>query len=241
MLRLLRPSDLPLLDNVGINGAMLGFNLAVALAVSVLVGFVPATRAGKVDLVSGLKGLGTGLVQATSGRLRTVLAVFEIFCAIILFVLAGLMFRSFMTLRSVDPGYEPTDVLTFRINLPATKYEGGSAQRAFYDRLRESLDVMTRVHASGVVNQLPLDQGRFITGLAIEGRPPVADRMNMPRASMRVTSPGFFQALGVRLVRGRGLEQSDGAGLPPVIVINESLAARYFEDEDPLVPCIRTH
>ncbi len=234
MLRLLRPSDLPLLENVSINGAMLGFNLAVALAVSVLVGFVPAIRAGRVDLVSGLKGLGTGLVQSTSGRLRSLLAVTEVALALILFVAAGLMFKSFMTLSSVDPGYEPTDVLTFRINLPATKYEGGPAQRAFYDRLRESLDAISGVHASGIVNQLPLDQGRFITSLSIEGRPPVADRMNMPRASMRVTSPGFFRALGVRLVRGRGLEQSDGAGAPPVVVINESLAATYFEDEDPL-------
>ena len=231
MLRLLRPSDLPLLENVSINGAMLGFNLAVALAVSVLVGFVPAIRAGRVDLVSGLKGLGTGLVQGTSGRLRSLLAVTEVALALILFVAAGLMFKSFMTLSSVDPGYEPTDVLTFRVNLPATKYEGGPAQRAFYDRLRESLDAISGVHASGIVNQLPLDQGRFITSLSIEGRPPVADRMNMPRASMRVTSPGFFRALGVRLVRGRSLEQSDGAGAPPVVVINESLAATYFEDD----------
>ncbi len=234
MLRLLRPSDLPLLENVGINGTVLGFNLAVALVVSVLVGFVPAIHAGRVDLVSGLKGLGTGLVQATSGRLRSLLAAGEVAVALILFVAAGLMFRSFMTLSSVHPGYEPTDVLTFRVNLPATKYEGGPAQRAFYDRLRESLDAISGVHASGIVNQLPLDQGRLITSLAIEGRPPVEDRMNMPRANMRVTSPGFFQALGIRLVRGRGLEQSDGAGAPPVVVINESLAARYFEDEDPL-------
>ena len=234
MLRLLRPSDLPLLEHIEISGAVLGFNLAVAIVTAILVGVVPALRASRIDVVNGLKGVGTGLVPSTPKRLRNALAVTEVAVALLLFVAAALMFRSFTTLTSVDPGYEPTDVLTFRLNLPSTKYENGAAQKAFYDRLRETMGAVPGVHANGIVNLLPLDGGRIITGLAIVGRPPVADRMNMPRASMRVTSPGFFQSMGIRLTRGRGFDERDRAGAPPVVVINESLAARYFESEDPL-------
>ena len=234
MLRLLGPSDLPLLENVEISGAVLGFNLGVALVTAVLVGLLPAVRASRVDILSGLKGLGTGLVHSTEGRLANALAVTEVALALILFIAAGLMFRSFSTLTSVDPGYEPADVLTFRLNLPSSKYVSGTAQKAFYDRLRESVSAVPGVHANGIVNMLPLDQGRIITGLAIAGRPPVEDRMNMPRASMRVTSPGFFQSMGIRLLKGRGLEESDGDGAPRVVIINESLAARYFENVEPL-------
>ena len=234
MLRLLRPSDLPLLENIGISGAVLGFNFGVAVVTAILVGLVPAFRASRIDLVNGLKGLGTGLVQSTPKRMRNALAVTEVALALLLFIAAGLMFRSFSTLTNVDPGYEPKNVLTFRLNLPSTKYESGTAQKAFYDRLRETLDAVPGVHANGIVNMLPLDQGRFITSLAIEGRPPVEDLMNVPRASMRVTSPGFFQSMGIRLVKGRGLEERDRDGAPRVAVINESLAARYFENEEPL-------
>ena len=234
MLRLLRPSDLPLLENIGISGAVLGFNFGVAVITAILVGLVPAFRASRIDLVNGLKGLGTGLVQSTPKRMRNALAVTEVALALLLFIAAGLMFRSFSTLTNVDPGYEPKNVLTFRLNLPSTKYESGTAQKSFYDRLRETLDAVPGVHANGIVNMLPLDQGRFITSLAIEGRPPVEDLMNVPRASMRVTSPGFFQSMGIRLVKGRGLEERDRDGAPRVAVINESLAARYFENEEPL-------
>ena len=234
MLRLLRPSDLPLLENIGISGAVLGLNFGVAVVTAILVGLVPAFRASRIDLVNGLKGLGTGLVQSTPKRMRNALAVTEVALALLLFIAAGLMFRSFSTLTNVDPGYEPKDVLTFRLNLPSTKYESGTSQKAFYDRLRETLGAVPGVHANGIVNMLPLDQGRFITSLAIEGRPPVEDPMNMPRASMRVTSPGFFQSMGIRLVKGRGLEERDRDGAPRVVVINEFLAARYFENEEPL-------
>ena len=234
MLRLLRPSDLPLLENIGLSGAVLGFNFGVAVVTAILVGLVPAFRASRIDLVNGLKGLGTGLVQSTPRRMRNALAVTEVALALLLFIAAGLMFRSFSTSTNVDPGYEPKDVLTFRLNLPSTKYESGTSQKAFYDRLRETLGAVPGVHANGIVNMLPLDQGRFITSLSIEGRPPVEDRMNVPRASMRVTSPGFFQSMGIRLVKGRGLEERDRDGAPLVVVINESLAARYFENEEPL-------
>jgi putative ABC transport system permease protein len=90
------------------------------------------------------------------------------------------------------------------------------------------------VSATGLVSTLPLDQERMITMLDVEGRPRPADRMQMPRASVRIVSPEFFRAMGIRLISGRALGEGDQAGAPPVVLVNESLARRYFEGEDPL-------
>jgi predicted permease len=139
-----------------------------------------------------------------------------------------------MNLARNDPGYEPRDVLTFRLSLPETKYPDGAARRAFFDALRERLSALSGVSASGLVNSLPLDQERMITILDIEGRPRPTDRMQMPRASVRIVSPDFFRAMGIRLTSGRALEEGDLTGAAPVVVVNESLARRYFEGEDPL-------
>ncbi len=233
-LRLVRfalPSS-PWLEEVALDGPVLAFNLGLAVLTAFLVGFLPAIRASQVDVVSGLKG------SAGSGprgrRSRTALAVAEVALALVLFAAAGLMLRSFMNLARNDPGYEPRDVLTFRLNLPETKYPDGTSRRAFFDQLRERLSGLGGVTASGLVTTLPLDQERMITMLDIEGRPRPADRMQMPRASVRIVSPDFFRAMGIRLVSGRTLAEGDQTGAPPVVLVNESLARRYFEGEDPL-------
>jgi predicted permease len=231
LVRLALPSS-PWLEDVALDGPVVAFNLGVALLTSLLVGLLPAIRASQVDVVSGLKGsAGSG----PRGRLsRNALAAAEVALALVLFAAAGLMLRSFMNLARNDPGYEPRDVLTFRLSLPETKYPDGAARRAFFDALRERLSALSGVSASGLVNSLPLDQERMITILDIEGRPRPTDRMQMPRASVRIVSPDFFRAMGIRLTSGRALEEGDLTGAAPVVVVNESLARRYFEGEDPL-------
>jgi putative ABC transport system permease protein len=224
--------EAPWLADVGLDAPVVAFNLGVALLTALLVGLLPALRASQVDVVPGLKGSsGSG----PRGRLsRNALAVAEVALALVLFAAAGLMLRSFLNLARNDPGYEPRDVLTFRLNLPETKYPDGPARRAFFDSMRERLSALQGVEALGLVNTLPLDQERMITLLDIEGRPRPADRMQMPRASVRVVSPDFFRAMGIRLVSGRAPGEGDQAGAPPVLVVNESLVRRYFEGEDPL-------
>jgi putative ABC transport system permease protein len=231
LVRLALPSS-PWLEEVALDGPVVAFNLGIALLTALLVGLLPAIRASQVDVVSGLKGrAGSG----PRGRLsRNALAVAEVALALVLFAAAGLMLRSFMNLAQNDPGYEPRDVLTFRLSLPETKYPDGAARRAFFDALRERLSALSGVSASGLVNTLPLDQERMVTLLDIEGRPRPADRMQMPRASVRIVSPDFFRAMGIRLTSGRALDEGDQVGAPPVVVVNELLARRYFEGEDPL-------
>jgi putative ABC transport system permease protein len=228
----LAPRDLELLDRVALDVPVLAFNLAVALVTALLVGIVPALRASRIDVVDGLKGLSHS--RARGVRSRNALATAEVALALVLFVASGLMVRSFLALSRTDPGYRPDDVLTFRVDLPPSKYGTAAAERAFFDRMTERLRSLPGVSASGVVNFLPLDRAKMITMMQIEGRPPVTDRMQMPRASVRVAGPGYLEAMGIRVLAGRGLRDSDVEGAPKVVWINQSLARRYFESEDPL-------
>jgi putative ABC transport system permease protein len=222
----------PWLESVSLDAPVFVFNLGIALLTAFLVGLLPAFGASRVDVVSGLKATASG---GPRGRFsRNALATAEVALALALFTAAGLMLKSFLNLARNDPGYEPRDVLTFRLSLPETKYPDGPARRAFFDALRERLSALPAIADSGLVNSLPLDQERMITFLDIEGRPRPADRREMPRASVRIVSPGFFRAMGIRLASGRALGHDDQAGAPPVVVVNESLARRYFEGEDPL-------
>jgi predicted permease len=229
--RLALPSAL-WLEEVSLDLPVVAFNLGTALLTAVLVGLLPAMRASRVDVVSGLKG-GRG-ARSRGGFSRNALAVAEVALALVLFAAAGLMLRSFLNLARNDPGYEPRDVLTFRLSLPEAKYPDGAARRAFFDALRERLSTLPGVAAVGLVNTLPLDQERMVTMVDIEGRLRVSDPMQMPRASVRIVSPGFFRAMGIRLSSGRALEENDQAGGPPVVVVNESLTRRYLEGQDPL-------
>jgi predicted permease len=230
--RVALPSS-PWLEEVALDGPVVAFNLGIAFLTALLVGLLPAIRASQVDVVSGLKrSAGTG--GARGRRSRNALGVAEVALALVLFAAAGLMLRSFMNLAGSDPGYEPRDVLTFRLSLPETKYPDAASRRALFDALRERLSGLGGVSAIGLVSTLPFDQERMITMLDIEGRPRPADRMQMPRASVRIVSPEFFRAMGIRLISGRALDEGDQTGASPVVVVNESLARRYFEGEDPL-------
>jgi putative ABC transport system permease protein len=221
------------IDAVSMDASVLAFNLAAAGLTALLVGLLPAIRASRVDVVSGLKAGGAGSV-ARGRRARNALAVVEVALALVLFSSAALMFRSFLNLARNDPGYQARDVLTFRISLPEAKYPDGPSRRSFFDALRERLAAIPGVVASGLVSTLPLDGERMVTFLNIEGRPRPADPMETPRASVRIVSPGFFRSFGIRLVSGRALEDADRSGAPRVVVVNESLVRRYFEGEDPL-------
>jgi predicted permease len=232
LLLALASDDYPFLDQARLDGTVLAFNVAVTVLTALLVGLVPAYRASRADVVSGLKGL-TG-PRPGGGLSRNALAVSEVALALVLFAAAGLLLRSFHALTSLHPGYEPRDVLTFRLSLPATKYADAGARKAFFDALLERLEALSGVESAGLVNVLPLDQERMVTMFGIEGRPPVADRTQMPRASVRIVSPDFFRAMGIRLLSGRGFSESDREGSPQVALVNETLARRYFEGEDPV-------
>jgi putative ABC transport system permease protein len=232
----LNPGNIPRLDEVSIDAPVLLFTLGVAIVTAFVFGAVPAFRTSKVDLNRSLKegAEAQGLSLFRRARGRSVFAVAEIALALVLLVSAGLMIQSFVRLIQVDSGYDPRDTLTLSVNLPQSKYNEATVQKAFFDQVLERTQLLSGVQKAGIVNVLPLSRARFVMGLQIQGRPPVTRREDMPRADFRLVSPGYFQAMGIPLTQGRLFSEQDGAGTPPVAVINQALASTYFPDEDPL-------
>ena len=186
------------------------------------------------SLKEGTGASPAGLQLFRRHRGRSLFAVLEIALAFVLLIAAGLMIRSFAILVQQDIGYDPRDVVTLRLNLPRSTYGQEQAWKAFYDQLLERVRELPGAQNVGVVNVLPMVGARYVMGLRIEGRPPATRPEEMARADFRLVSPGYFQAMGIRLLQGRVFIERDGAETPPVVVVNQSLADEYFPDEDPI-------
>ena len=227
----LAPGDVPRLDAVRVDGAVLLMTLAMAVAVGLLAGVGPALQSGRADINSMLREGGRG---AVGRRLRAVegLAVAEMRLAVTLLVGAGLLVRSFDNLRAVDPGFRADRVLTFDLSLPDVAYESAESQRSFTDALLTRLRTLPEASESAVAFGLPMSGIGYSFSFEVRGRPvPPGEE---PSTQTRIASSDYFAAMGISLVRGRTFTDDDRAGAPPVLVINETAARRFFPGEDPL-------
>ncbi len=143
------------------------------------------------------------------------------------------MVRTLWQLSSVQPGFDPNNVLTMRIPVPANKFTTPAAQTAFFDRVLQQIRATPGVESAGVIDDLPLDDGGSHQPVAIEGQPvlPMADQ---PELDVRLISSGYLRALRVPLLRGRDIRDSDVADKTPVALVSESMAKRFWPNEDPL-------
>ena len=239
------PGDIARLDEVGVDGVVLAFTLALSVAAGLLFGAVPALQWSRVDLV---RTLNEGSAQSTGGfrllrsnRTRAGLAVAQVALALVLLVEAGLLLRSFVRLVTVDRGYDPANVIAARIRSPDLAIRPDAPQaiderlmagRRFQESLLQEaarLEALDEVEAVGLTSRLPLAPGGSgITMLRVAGAPPPTDPRDRPRASVNVVSPGYFEVMRLRLRQGRAFTRLDGAGSPPVLLVNETLASDLF-------------
>jgi putative ABC transport system permease protein len=228
------PQDFPRLDELALDGRVLLFTLVVSMVTGVLFGLAPAFQGLRIDLTRALAesgGMGSGGFRFVRGnRTRLTLVVAEIAIASVLLVGAGLLVKSFVRLIDVDPGYDPSNVLTARLPLPPAKYPTSEASGRFYDLLLERVAALPDVAAAGLVNALPLSPGLMLVAFGLPERPPAAGQ-GPPTASVRIVSAGYFRAMGLRLVEGRALAETDRTGSRPVVLVNESFARTYFPGE----------
>ena len=220
---------MPRLDQTGMDAAVFSFTLALAVLTGIVFGLMPAWNASRTDINDALKqgGRGSG---PRSHMLRNLLVVAETALSLVLLIGAGLMLRSFARLLAVDPGFNADRVLTLRVPLPAAITL--DAQRApHYTHLIEQVQSVPGLTAVGLISPLPLTNVDANATFAVEGRP--APDTDPPLVKLRIASPGYFRAMGLRLTRGRVFEDSDGTGAPPVAVVNDSLVRRYFPNENP--------
>jgi putative ABC transport system permease protein len=229
----LQPANIPRLTELSIDRGVLLFALALSLLTGIAFGLAPAQQASKLDFNDALKEGGKGAGGGGGRqRLRSLLVVSEISLSFVLLVGAGLMVKSFWRLIQVEPGFEPENTLTMVVSLPTTRYAETSRQVAFFQQAVERVGKLPGVEAAGVTTDIPLFGGSS-TGFDVEGRPPYAPGQR-PLVEFRSVSPGYFRAMGITLLRGRAFTEQDRADAPGVVIINETLARRYFPDEDPL-------
>jgi len=244
LVRALGPEDLARLQQCTVDGRALLFALLASLAAALVFGALPALRGARHSPAASLKE--GGRVAGGSGlRARRFLVAFELAAAVVLVAGAGLLVRSFENLRRVDPGYDPKNLLLAHLSLTGPSYPFPKgwpvlewpAYTAFADALRERLLAQPGILGVAFAHQGPADPG-WVTGVTVEGRPPVPEG-EMPEASYRPVSPGYFRTLGVPIRRGREFARFDGPGAPLVAVVNEAFAARLFPGEDPIGRRIR--
>jgi predicted permease len=224
---------LPVSGGFPLDGTVFAFLLAVAVLSGLVFGTVPAVHASKEDVRDGLNqagGKSTGSVRQQ--RFRSGLVVLEIAVSLVLLVGAGLLLRGFLALSGTKPGLVAENVLTAHVAVPAARLDGST--RRFFRPLLEDVRRLPGVRSAAVISMLPIQDAWTNAGFGIEGRP--APRPGQePVAEIRVVSPGFFQTLGVRILRGRDFEESDGEGdRPAAAIINQVLANRQFPGEDPI-------
>jgi len=234
-LRSVIPADVPRAREIGIDLQVVAFTGLTALAAGVVFGVVPALRAMRIRLSAVLQEESRGASgDLRSRRVLDGLVAAEVCLALVLFVGAGLMVRSFAQLNAVDPGFRSDNVLSVSLSLPRSMYDAPRMQN-FFGELLENLGATPGVQAVGATSALPMSAvgNDFDLPFQIEGQDEVT-QAERPRAQYRSVTPGYFQALGIPLVRGRLIERSDWAENIPVMVINETMARLYFSGEDPL-------
>jgi putative ABC transport system permease protein len=220
------PDGIPRLHEAGVDAPVLGFTLAVTLLTGLLFGLAPALQASSPNLTDGLKEGDRGS-SGRRQRLRSVLVVGEVALTLTLLVGAALLIQSFRRVLQVDPGFKAQNLLTMQISV---NNPDGQQVANFFEQLQQNVRSLPGVKSVAVSNGLPLDEANY-PAFIIEGRP-LSDGKS---SGLRYTvSPDYFQTLGIELIKGRVFTAEDNRDSQRATVINEALAQRYFQNEDPL-------
>jgi putative ABC transport system permease protein len=233
LLLFIAPSSIPRKGEIGIDGGVLLFTLAVAVVVGVGIGLMPAFRAIRIDLSTrlneGTRGSSGGIRH---GRLRDGLVVAQLALALVLVAGGGLLVRSFLSLLNVENGIDPRNVLSFETSLPRLRYPTAEEGKVFYQELLERIRAMPGVESAGLALYLPATGWHHSTDVEIEGYTPGSGETLEPEAFE--VSTGYFQALGTPVLEGRNFTAGDDQSGPPVIVINQYLAQHYWNQRSAL-------
>ena len=225
---------LPGSAEITLDAPVLAFTVVLSLFAGILSGLLPTVRFTRTDVNEALKqGQSRGSSDSGGSRTRGLLVVCEVALSLLLLIGAGLMLRTLSQLSSVHPGFDPSHVLTLSIPVPEKKFVTPDAQISFFERVLQQIRATPGVESAGLIDNLPLDNGGSHQPVSIEGQPvlPMADQ---PEVDVRLISPGYLRTLRVPLVRGRDLSDSDVTSRTPVVLISESMAKRFWPNEDPL-------
>jgi putative ABC transport system permease protein len=236
LVSVLPQSPLPGEIEIALNGPVLIFSLGTAVLSALLFGIAPALYTARRDLVDGLKSAGKGIAGGRS-RVRNALVVAEIALSLVLLLGAGLLMRTFISLTSIDLGFNPQNVLMVPVVFAPGQMATAVEKHGFYQRVLQRLGSLPGIEAVAATTHLPLYLygGGPLSDVEVPGRP----RAHQPAAFVQFCAGEYFRTLGVRFVRGRDLPESSVTERPRVAVVNETLVANLFGTEDPIGKPIR--
>ncbi len=226
----LAPANLPRINEVRIDGSVLGFTLIASLLTGILFGIAPALQLPRMSIQEVVKDGGRGSTATRRRWLRHCLVVSEVAIALVLLIGGGLLINSFWRLLQVDRGFNAQNVLT--VNLTLSRFSTSEQQVAILREVLERVAQVPGVRSVGLTSTLPT-RGGPATDFVIEGRPPV-EVGDEPSADIRIVDPNYFRTMGISLRAGRWLGNGDTPNAPKVMVINENMARRFWPDEDPI-------
>jgi predicted permease len=235
VLRTVVPEAIPRADAIGLDATTLSFAAALSIGSTLLFGSLPALRRMAPDL-SGLLNSAGAFRTAAGGmrRLRELMVVAEVALAVVLLVSAGLMVRSFTRLNEVDPGFRQEGVVSVAVQLPRSRYSLDE-MRPFFEQVVERVGQLPGVAAAGAVSDLPMSEVGL--GFEMEFEVRGVDALSptvRPNANFRLVLPGYFEAMGMEITRGRAFDALDAPGDRNVVIISETAAERYFRNVDPV-------
>lgn len=228
----LAPAAMPRAADVALDWRVVWFAIGVTLLTGVMVGLAPAWHLSRVDPAAGLSGHGRTIGSRRSLAIRRWLVGTEVAISLVLAVATSLLLQSFRRVHQVDPGFDTARVLSMRLSLARERYPDRASVLAFQRRLSDRLRALPGVTGVGGVSLLPLSGMRASVDFGIDGRP--IDTHNLPEAEYRIVTPGYFETMGIRLLRGREFGERDAAPAVDVAIINKTMADRMWPGRNPI-------
>jgi len=230
----LPPFTLPRDVTVNMDVRVLGFAMVLSIATGLVFGLAPALSATKPDLSSAMKEGGRGSSgEGGRRRLRSALVIVEVALAFILLAGGGLLVRSFFEMMNVALGFDPTNVLTLRLPVANTRFATPAEIAAHTREIIARIEAVPGVRGAAATDSLPLEGFNNGMPFLIAGRD-VVDRANRQSCGFKMVQASYFQVLGIRVIKGRGLTERDVKGTQPVAVINQTMVNRFFKDQEPI-------
>src|SRR5436309_6525189 len=229
----LAPRNTPRLDEITLDLRVLGFTFLMSCVTGVLFGLAPALLATRTSPNESLKdGARPGAGSGRARMLPNSLVALEVALSLVLLIGSGLLIRSFVQLTAVNPGFQPENLLTARVLLPGSQYDGRK-RVDFFQRALQRIEPLPGVRTASAISFLPFGELRSATGFTIQDRPEPAPGQR-PVTDVRVVHPNYFRTMGTPLLKGRDFDRRDTPDSPRVFVINQALARKYWPDEDPI-------